>query len=197
MSTALFTRFSLPEGLEELVEGLAREVIKSQCAEPYDIYQLAWTHFSDLVGRRKNIKNAVPYVQPGGRRRRTSGPKQEQQGGRGRGRAAGATRVAAGGPDRKDGGKSHILVRASSLEREGREGREGRVPRRQDKMKKTVSLDRRPFPGAAATRPAEDRPREKLPPPSFRKRTKKEPKAKKTEGQGVTGAAVAAQLWQG
>lgn len=54
MTTALFTRFTLPEGLEELVEGLAREVIKNQCSEPYDIYNLAWRHFSDLVARRKN-----------------------------------------------------------------------------------------------------------------------------------------------
>lgn len=55
MATPLFTRLSLPEGLEEVVEGLAREVIKSQYSQPYDIYNFAWKYFSDLVARRKSL----------------------------------------------------------------------------------------------------------------------------------------------
>ncbi|KAK4308680.1 hypothetical protein Pmani_019631 [Petrolisthes manimaculis] len=56
MATPLFTRLSLPDGLEEVVEGLAREVIKSQYTQPYDIYNFAWKYFSDLLAaRRKSL----------------------------------------------------------------------------------------------------------------------------------------------
>lgn len=57
----LFTRLSLPEGLEEVVEGLAREVIKSQVSEPFDIYNFAWKHFSDLVSRKKDLPAKGKY----------------------------------------------------------------------------------------------------------------------------------------
>lgn len=57
----LFTRLSLPEGLEEVVEGLAREVIRSQVSEPFDIYNFAWKHFSDLVSRKKDLPAKGEY----------------------------------------------------------------------------------------------------------------------------------------
>jgi hypothetical protein len=45
----LFIRLSLPAGLEEALENVAREVLRSQ---PKNIYQFAAEHFEDLLRKR-------------------------------------------------------------------------------------------------------------------------------------------------
>nr|XP_053643645.1 uncharacterized protein LOC128696409 [Cherax quadricarinatus] len=80
MSTPLFTRLSLPDGLEELVEVLAREVMRNQYSDPSDIYNFAWKHFSEMVARRNALpgKDGAPYG--GSRRRRISASSQGEAG---------------------------------------------------------------------------------------------------------------------
>jgi len=54
MSAApLFVRLSLPDGLEELVEGVAREVLHSDAKEQQEIYSVARNYFEKLISRRK------------------------------------------------------------------------------------------------------------------------------------------------
>ena len=45
----LFIRLSLPNGLEEALEGLAKEVLRSK---PKNIYQFAAEHFEGLLKKR-------------------------------------------------------------------------------------------------------------------------------------------------
>ena len=49
----LFIRLSLPSGLEESLEGLAREVLRSQ---PKNIYEFAAEHFEELLRKRNKGK---------------------------------------------------------------------------------------------------------------------------------------------
>ena len=51
----LFIRLSLPNGLEESLEGLAKEVLRSQ---PKNIYQFAADHFESLL-RKRNEGNTI------------------------------------------------------------------------------------------------------------------------------------------
>ena len=48
-SRPLFIRLTLPDGLEEALEGLAREVLRSQ---PDNILEFAANHFEQLVKTR-------------------------------------------------------------------------------------------------------------------------------------------------
>ena len=45
----LFIRLNLPDGLEEALEGLAREVLREK---PGNIYEFAADYFEDLVKKR-------------------------------------------------------------------------------------------------------------------------------------------------
>jgi hypothetical protein len=52
----LFIRLSLPGGLEDTLEGLAREVLRSK---PKNIYEFAADYFEDLLRKRNDGKSAV------------------------------------------------------------------------------------------------------------------------------------------
>ena len=52
-SRPLFIRLTLPEGLEEALEGLAREVLRSQ---PENIYEFAANHFDQILKKRTTVK---------------------------------------------------------------------------------------------------------------------------------------------
>ena len=54
----LFVRLSLPDGLEELVEGVAREVLHSHAADQGEIHVVAKNYFEKLVNRRKLGKDS-------------------------------------------------------------------------------------------------------------------------------------------
>ena len=56
----LFIRLSLPSGLEESLEGLAREVLRSQ---PKNIYEFAAEHFEELL-RKRNKGNKSCWSLP-------------------------------------------------------------------------------------------------------------------------------------
>ena len=65
-SRPLFIRLTLPDGLEEALEGLAREVLRHQ---PENILDFAANHFEQLVKKRgtsgegtKNPNNIVLYI---------------------------------------------------------------------------------------------------------------------------------------
>ncbi|XP_037790636.1 uncharacterized protein LOC119585996 [Penaeus monodon] len=148
----LFTRLSLPEGLEEVVEGLAREVIKSQVSEPFDIYNFAWKHFSDLVSRKKDLpaKDAAPYAPPN--RYRKADASGNNQYGR-RGAPTGSVRVVPTVPSRRRGkslGEDGV-GKTGSLDRE-RPPRRSFIAETRDRMKKSVSLDRRTVPGLSRSK---------------------------------------------
>ena len=49
----MFIRLTLPEGLEEALEGLAREVLRTQ---PENIYEFAANHFDQILKKRTNVK---------------------------------------------------------------------------------------------------------------------------------------------
>ncbi|KAF2352392.1 hypothetical protein FHG87_016853 [Trinorchestia longiramus] len=49
----IFVRLSLPDGLEELVEGVAREVLHSSAKDEAEIQLVAKNYFEKLVSRRK------------------------------------------------------------------------------------------------------------------------------------------------
>ena len=54
MSAApMFVRLSLPDGLEELVEGVAREVLHSDAETQAQIHTIARAYFEKLASRRK------------------------------------------------------------------------------------------------------------------------------------------------
>jgi len=50
----LFIRLTLPEGLEEALEGLAREVLRTQ---PENIYEFAANHFDQILKKRTSVKD--------------------------------------------------------------------------------------------------------------------------------------------
>jgi hypothetical protein len=52
----LFIRLSLPGGLEDTLEGLAREVLRSK---PKNIYEFAADYFEDLLRKRNDGESAV------------------------------------------------------------------------------------------------------------------------------------------
>ena len=54
----LFIRLSLPAGLEESLEGLAREVLRSQ---PKELYKFAAEHFESKL---KNRNQGEPRLSP-------------------------------------------------------------------------------------------------------------------------------------
>ena len=49
----VFIRLNLPEGLEELVEGVAREVLRSGVREKAEIHTVAREFFEKLHSRRR------------------------------------------------------------------------------------------------------------------------------------------------
>ena len=51
-SRPLFIRLTLPEGLEEALEGLAREVLRHK---PENIHEFAAEHFDQLLRRRGHV----------------------------------------------------------------------------------------------------------------------------------------------
>jgi len=53
-SRPLFIRLTLPEGLEEALEGLAREVLRTQ---PENIYEFAANHFDQILKKRTSVKD--------------------------------------------------------------------------------------------------------------------------------------------
>ena len=57
----LFIRLSLPVGLEDTLEGLAREVLRSK---PKNIYQFAADYFEDLLRKRNEGEAAFFLVLP-------------------------------------------------------------------------------------------------------------------------------------
>ena len=58
-SRPLFIRLTLPDGLEEALEGLAREVLRSQ---PDNILEFAANHFEQLVKTRVSTGSKYNYV---------------------------------------------------------------------------------------------------------------------------------------
>lgn len=54
----MFVRLGLPDGLEELVEGVAREVLHSTARSEPEINIVARNYFDKLVTRRKQSKFA-------------------------------------------------------------------------------------------------------------------------------------------
>ena len=58
VSGPLFVRLSLPDGLEELVEGVAREVLHSSARTENEVHAVARAYFDRLVSRRKQGKQA-------------------------------------------------------------------------------------------------------------------------------------------
>ena len=53
----LFIRLSLPSGLEDTLEGLAREVLRHK---PKNIYEFAADHFEELL-RKRNEGNCLAH----------------------------------------------------------------------------------------------------------------------------------------
>lgn len=54
----MFIRLSLPIGLEDSLEGLAREVLRSK---PKDIYSFAADYFEDLLRKRNDGNEVFEY----------------------------------------------------------------------------------------------------------------------------------------
>lgn len=52
----LFIRLTLPNGLEESIESLAREILRSQ---PKNVYRFAAEHFADQVRKRNSGQTSV------------------------------------------------------------------------------------------------------------------------------------------
>ncbi len=52
----LFIRLSLPSGLEDTLEGLAREVLRTK---PKNIYEFAAEHFEELLRKRNEGKTLM------------------------------------------------------------------------------------------------------------------------------------------
>lgn len=55
----LFVRLNLPTGLEEALESLAREVLRSQ---PENVYAFAADHFEELIRKRNTGKFLKPVL---------------------------------------------------------------------------------------------------------------------------------------
>jgi hypothetical protein len=54
----LFLRLGVPSGMEDLLEGLAREVLRHQ---PRDIYRFAAIHFEGLLLQREGLIEKNEY----------------------------------------------------------------------------------------------------------------------------------------
>ena len=60
-SRPLFIRLTLPEGLEEALEGLAREVLRHK---PENIHEFAAEHFDQLLRRRGHVGKGLFALHP-------------------------------------------------------------------------------------------------------------------------------------